>query len=245
MSVLTRWVAVDRREPQLFVRRSLFWSCGPRDETAAFKQTVRRKYADVCSRTWVVFSAAALLVSLRFLQLHQPRCLHCLGKMEVTVHRSCDDCSPCCLALARPLHPHWRRVDTSDPPIEQFCLFWRFVRGRVFPAQPLLGTPQLDSRKFGILETGEINSTQPAVLFFFPFLSKENVIFTVQHTNSLLAKKWHGFILLLPEIQYETCDSLCDAFFHTHFLFIFLATSSAWKLAPLTSCSEGSFVFSL
>lgn len=84
MSVLALWVVVDRREPQLFVRRSLFWSCGPRDESVAFKQTVRGKYADVCSRTWVVFSAAAVLVSLRLLQPHQPRCLYCPGNTKVT-----------------------------------------------------------------------------------------------------------------------------------------------------------------
>lgn len=47
----------------------------------------------------------------------------------------------------------------------------------------------------------QVKSSQPhrLCIFFFPSLSKENVIFMVQHTNSLLAKKRH-FFPLLPEI---------------------------------------------
>lgn len=111
-----------------------------------------------------------------------------------------NSCWRGCLVLARPLRPHRRRALWRTCGLSSFVFFWRFVRRRVCPAQSLLGMPQLDSRKFGILETGEIISTLPAVCFFlFLSLSRKCNFHGSTHKTPFWPENML-FILWLPEM---------------------------------------------
>lgn len=144
-----------------------------------------------------------------------PRCLHCPVNTDVTLRSSCGGCPRGCSPLARPI-PAIRGLSSFG-----FFLERPEVLRSCFSGWVLLGTPQLDSRKFGILETGEIVSTPPAVYFFLS-LSKENVIFTVQHTHSLLAIKRHGFYSSPARNMKHVTSCVVLFFFRTYFYLFFL-----------------------
>lgn len=197
VSVLARWVVAHRSEPPLFIRRSLF----PRDELAAIKQTVRRKYADVCSRMWVVLcAAAAVLVSLRFPQLHRPGRP---GNTEVMW-----------AALAR-------ATASTLPPIVQRRHFWRLVCGRYWERRNLIPG--------NLRYWKQVKSSQPCWLciFFFCFPLKRKCNFHGSTDKLPPGQKKTWFYSSAARITKR--DFLREAVFHTHLLCIFPSWSLARK----------------
>lgn len=141
------------------------------------------KYADVCSRTWVGFLSSSSGVGLPPCGSASCGSASCSRRDAFAVPSTRTSPSAVHVAAVRPaLAGPGRAVRGWSG----FCFFLERPEGFLrscFSGRVLLGTPQLDSRKFGILETGEITSTPPAVCFFLS-LSEENVIFTVRRTHS-------------------------------------------------------------
>lgn len=185
--------------PTLFILKLRPW-----DESAAIKQTVRRKYGDVCSRTWVVLSAAAL-VSLRFLQLHQPRCLHCPGNTEVTARRPREQL----LAWMFGSRSATASTQTQSPLenlwIEQLCIFLEVCSQACLSGAVVIGNAATWFQEIWDIGNrwNHLNLTG-CVFLFVSFALKKMQFSRFNPQNSLLARKYAFYSLAARNVKHVT-----------------------------------------